>query len=277
MHNQFSFPNYHASGKPFPSALFFHRLCKIQPIVICGAGIKLNFRYKPIAKLLARTKWLCNILLHLNYSPDRSQMPSQSHLEPNMLRQFFKTKQSNETVIRSLYGEIVAQARHTTFYEHFGVPDTLDGRFNMIVLHNFLVFRRLKDVDEGTRAVSQDVFDMFRLDMDRSLRELGVGDTTVPKRMKKMMQVFYGRTDAYEAALNGDNAKSDMADALSRNILSYNESLFSEEEAPTALENSIDTKARALADYVLTTTSALEEQDESEILRGSLSFPTPKA
>ncbi|MFK8034990.1 MAG: ubiquinol-cytochrome C chaperone family protein [Hyphomicrobiales bacterium] len=194
-----------------------------------------------------------------------------------MLRRFFKTKQSNETVIRVLYGKIVAQARHTAFYESFGVPDTLDGRFNMIVLHSFLLFRRLKDVDEGTRAVSQDVFDMFRLDMDRSLRELGVGDTTVPKRMKKMMQVFYGRTEAYEGALNGENAKVALADALTRNILSYNESLFSEEEASTAPENSIDIKASALADYVLTTTSVLAEQNESAILQGYLSFPVPKA
>lgn len=194
-----------------------------------------------------------------------------------MLHRFFKTKQSNETVIRALYGEIVAQARHTAFYEDFGVPDTLDGRFNMIVLHNFLLFRRLKDVDEATRAVSQDVFDMFRLDMDRSLRELGVGDTTVPKRMKKMMQVFYGRTDAYEEALNSENAKPRLADALSRNILSYNESLFSDDGAPAALENTLNEKADTLAEYVLATTSSLAEQNESEILRGSLSFPTPKA
>lgn len=194
-----------------------------------------------------------------------------------MLRRFFKTKQSNETVIRALYGEIVAQARHTSFYEDFGVPDTLDGRFNMIVLHNFLLFRRLKDIDEATRAVSQDVFDMFRLDMDRSLRELGVGDTTVPKRMKKMMQVFYGRTDAYEQALNGEQPKDDLANALSRNILSYNESLFSEEKEPAILENTMSEKADALADYVLATTSALAKQNESQIMQGSLSFPMPKA
>lgn len=194
-----------------------------------------------------------------------------------MLRRFFKTKQSNETVIRALYGEIVAQARHTAFYEGFGVPDTLDGRFNMIVLHNFLLFRRLKDAGEATRAVSQDIFDMFRLDMDRSLRELGVGDTTVPKRMKKMMQVFYGRTDAYDEALNSEQPKSTLADALSRNILSYNESLFSEEQAPADLENALTEKSAALAEYVLATTSALSEQNESDILQGSLSFPTPKA
>ncbi|MEP0522253.1 MAG: ubiquinol-cytochrome C chaperone family protein [Hyphomicrobiales bacterium] len=194
-----------------------------------------------------------------------------------MLRKFFKTKQSNDTVIRGIYGEIVAQARHTSFYEDFGVPDTLDGRFNMIVLHNFLLFRRLKDVDEATRAVSQDVFDMFRLDMDRSLRELGVGDTTVPKRMKKMMQVFYGRTDAYEEALNAEQPKPDLVDALSRNILSYNESLFSEEGESAVPKNAMSEKAEALADYVLATTSALEKQNESDIMQGSLSFPTPKA
>lgn len=194
-----------------------------------------------------------------------------------MLRRFFQTKHSNETVIRALYGKIVAQARDKAFYEDFGVPDTLDGRFNMIVLHNFLVFRRLKDVDDASRSVSQEIFDMFRLDMDRSLRELGVGDTTVPKRMKKMMEVFYGRTDAYDGALATDNAKEALANALSRNILEYNESLFVRVDGDSSAQDKVGEKSAHLAEYVLAAAIKLDEQLSSEILRGSLSFPMPNA
>ena len=119
-----------------------------------------------------------------------------------MIREFLKTRRKNEALIREIYAKIVAQARHPTFYTDYDVPDTLDGRFNMIVLHYFLLYKRLNSAGPLGAEIGQKVFDTFRLDMDRSLRELGVGDTTVPKKMKKMMQVFYGRMEAYDRALS---------------------------------------------------------------------------
>ena len=192
-----------------------------------------------------------------------------------MLRHFFKSSKANATITRTVYSQIVAQARRSAFYSDFGVPDTLDGRFNMIVLHNFLLFNRLQIPDSATSALSQEVFDLFRLDMDRSLRELGVGDTTVPKRMKTMMQVFYGRADAYGSALRGSDPQAALANAVSRNILSYNDTLFDEGPAAPLSEAEAEAHAAQLAAYVLGSVERLQQQSESDILAGSLFFADP--
>src|SRR5690242_9073061 len=94
-----------------------------------------------------------------------------------------------EATVRALYGAIVAQARAPAFYMNYGVPDTLDGRFELLVLHAFLYFRRLKREPAAEAGeAGQAVFDLMFLDMDRSLRELGVGDLSVPKKIKRMAQ-----------------------------------------------------------------------------------------
>jgi cytochrome b pre-mRNA-processing protein 3 len=111
--------------------------------------------------------------------------------------------------IDALYGAIVAQARHPAFYLGFEVPDTAEGRFDMIVLHLALLCRRLgRESGSGTapghvssQVLSQGVFDMFCRDMDHNLREMGVGDLTVPKKMQKLAEAFYGRLEVYERAL----------------------------------------------------------------------------
>src|ERR1700686_992947 len=107
--------------------------------------------------------------------------------------------------IDALYGAIVAQARNPGFYLAFDVPDTAEGRFDMIVLHLALFSRRLGRAEGPDRAaiqaLSQGVFDMFCRDMDHNLREMGVGDLTVPKKMQKLGEAFYGRLEVYEHAL----------------------------------------------------------------------------
>lgn len=115
-----------------------------------------------------------------------------------------------------LYLRIVESARQPVFYTDYAVPDTLDGRFDMIALHMFLVTHRLKKENtpealEFLRAVSE----VFFADMDRSLREMGASDTGVGKRIKNMSQAFYGRQLAYQTA-GDDEAK--MAEALLRNL-----------------------------------------------------------
>src|SRR5262249_5341195 len=127
--------------------------------------------------------------------------------------------------ITALYGAIVAQARTPEFYLTFGAPDTAEGRFDLIVLHLALFCRRLGREGLGSegahglaQSLSQGVFDMFCRDMDHSLREMGVGDLTVPKKMQKLGEAFYGRLEVYDRALAepGDDA---LTAALARNVL----------------------------------------------------------
>ncbi|MEP0944290.1 MAG: ubiquinol-cytochrome C chaperone family protein [Rhizobiaceae bacterium] len=98
------------------------------------------------------------------------------------------------------------------------MPDTFDGRFEMLVMHLFLIHNRLKDEAQEHRKISQLVFDAFIDDMDAALREAGVGDQTVPKRIKKMTQVFYGRTGAYETALAEENVAQALSPVIARNL-----------------------------------------------------------
>jgi cytochrome b pre-mRNA-processing protein 3 len=121
-----------------------------------------------------------------------------------------------EAAVEGLYQAIVAQARTPAFYARLGVPDTLDGRFDMIALHMFLVLRRLKAEGVGGRALAQALCDRFFDDLDRSLREMGAGDLGVGRRVKAMAKAFYGRVAAYEAALSDHDPALD--DALRRNV-----------------------------------------------------------
>lgn len=171
----------------------------------------------------------------------------------------FKLFRRNEPEPFALYGAIVAQARQPTFYTAFAVPDTLDGRFDMVVLHIVLVCRRLRGPGGADETGSQALFDLFMRDMDRSLREMGVGDTAVPKRIKKMIAAFYGRLSAYVAALDSGD-RDGLAAALARNIFPEGE-----HAGPSA----------ALAAYAAATARALEATDDAAITDGRITFPTP--
>jgi cytochrome b pre-mRNA-processing protein 3 len=126
----------------------------------------------------------------------------------------------------ALYAAIVAAARRPKFYAELSVPDTVDGRFDMIVLHMFLVLRRLKD---ETPELCQNLTDTFFKDMDRSLREMGVGDLSVGKKVRKMAEAFHGRLNAYAKALGqGDTA---LAESLERNVYAGEANLHAPELA----------------------------------------------
>lgn len=116
---------------------------------------------------------------------------------------------------RRLYAAAVAQARQPAFYAGCGVPDTPTGRFDLIVLHAFLLLRRLNAEPEG-RPLAQAFCDAVVEDMDRNLREMGIGDLSVGKKVKKLMQGFYGRLRAYETAFGADDLT--LVSALKRNI-----------------------------------------------------------
>lgn len=164
--------------------------------------------------------------------------------------------------VRAVYDRLVAQARLPVFYRSYGVADTVSGRFDMIVLHAFLFFQRLKNADGGAKDFGQAVFDAFIEDMDRSLREMGVGYQAVPKRMKKMGEAFYGRVAAYDAALAAGD-KTALERALRRNIFPH-----LEEEAGSP-------RIAALADYVLAGAGALHSRDPARLYAAEFSFPDP--
>lgn len=161
---------------------------------------------------------------------------------------------------RELYGRIVAQARQPGFYHDGGVPDSIDGRFELIVLHMFLVLNRLKREESRGSELSQAVFDLLFLDMDRSLREMGVGDIGVGKRVKAMVQAFYGRMSAYDAALSA--GEEELRDALRRNLFGTVE--------PDSAELS------GFCAYIRSERAALDDQALERLMKGEATFgPVP--
>jgi cytochrome b pre-mRNA-processing protein 3 len=169
---------------------------------------------------------------------------------------FRKPRIALRGTIETIYGMIVTQAREPSFYRDLGVPDTVNGRFDLLVLHLWLVLGRLKAVDGGA-VLCQSLFDRFCEDMDGNLREMGVGDLTVPKRMQAFGEAFYGRTAAYDlAAADGPEA---LTQALCRNILDGGQ-----------IEN-----ARRLAYYTEAAKSALAGLDDATMQGASWRFPSP--
>lgn len=134
-----------------------------------------------------------------------------------MILALFSRRSRRTATIEALYGAIVAQARLPVFYLDYGVPDTVNGRFEMILLHAGLLLDRLSGEASAIRKVGQDVFDRFCQDMDDTMRERGVSDIKVPKEMKRVAEAFYGRQAAYRTALNGANPQA-LTDALRRNV-----------------------------------------------------------
>jgi cytochrome b pre-mRNA-processing protein 3 len=150
-----------------------------------------------------------------------------------------------------LYARIVEQARRPEFYGHAGVPDSLDGRFEMISLHMFLVLNRLKSAEPAisTESLGQALCNAMFADMDASLREMGAGDLGVGGRVKRMASGFMGRVAAYSAAIQAEG--SELAQALRRNVYGT-----TEVEDATVLR---------LAIYVRAATATLARQDLEEI------------
>lgn len=116
-----------------------------------------------------------------------------------------------------LYGEAVRAARDPALYTGLGVPDTLDGRFDMVCLFNALLVHRLTREAEPGPALAQAIFDAMFSDMDINLREMGVGDLGVSRRVKQMWEAFHGRAAAYTAALTSQD-RTALEDALRRNV-----------------------------------------------------------
>jgi cytochrome b pre-mRNA-processing protein 3 len=168
-----------------------------------------------------------------------------------ILNRLFKAREKRE---KRLYEAIVAAARHVRFYENMGVADTIDGRFEMTVLHLFLALNRLKG--EGVEELRQNLTDEFFADMDRSLRELGVSDVAVGKKVRKIAESYFGRVTAYDRALSSGSKM--LEEAIRRNIYPDGAS----EESISAMTAYFDGAAKHLGAIPL-----------EQILLGELRFP----
>lgn len=160
---------------------------------------------------------------------------------------------------RTAYLRVVEAARQPVLYARFGVPDTVDGRFEMIVLHAVLLVRRIKGTGEPADRFGREFMSHLFDDMDRNLREMGTGDMRVGKRIKQMAEAFYGRAAAYQAALDGVGEL--LADVLSRNVYPDGDP----RGAPVS----------ALATEVERQAAGLQAQDLAAILEGRVVFAGP--
>ena len=133
------------------------------------------------------------------------------------LKSLFGLEKPYEDTAFSLYGAIVAQARQPYFFEELSVADTIEGRYDMMIMHAFLAFNRLQQQGEEAEALNQCVFDTMFKDIDQSLRESGVGDMGVGPRIRKMASAFYGRIKAYSDALEKDD-DDELRDVIARNV-----------------------------------------------------------
>ncbi len=170
---------------------------------------------------------------------------------------FFRRRRRgpNRELLDRLHSDIVAAVRVPAFYADYGVSDTFEGRFELLALHAGLVLRRLNAAEKPGPAVAQDLIDTIFGHLDADLREAGVGDITVPKRMKKLAEAFLGRSSAYDLALRQD--PGGLAIALARNVFAGRGD------------------GTRLAAYVSMACRSLESASLPSLLSQSLPFPDP--
>ncbi|MGU3539450.1 ubiquinol-cytochrome C chaperone family protein [Methylobacterium sp. A54F] len=175
-----------------------------------------------------------------------------------MIGQFFRRGNARRSIIETLHRRINDAARRPALFTRLGVPDTVEGRFEALCLHVILVLRRLNRLPEPAGDIAQDLVNSVFLQLDSALRELGVGDFGVPKRMKKLGAAFYGRAEGYDAALDAGDVGALRA-ALARNVLGRDD--------PDA--------AAGLAAYVVAVSEALDAADLATITEQGPHFPEP--
>jgi cytochrome b pre-mRNA-processing protein 3 len=163
--------------------------------------------------------------------------------------------------ISTLYGTIVAQARLACFYREYAVADTVNGRFDLLVLHLAMVLDRLEE-DPQLQELGQAVFDRFCQDMDHNLREMGVGDLSVPKEMQRMGEAFYGRAQAYRTAMRAVGEEA-LAEVVVRNIYGG---------VPP-----IPAAPARLAAYIREVAGELKAQSPTRLMAGEIRLPNPAA
>ncbi|WP_028878731.1 ubiquinol-cytochrome C chaperone family protein [Terasakiella pusilla] len=174
----------------------------------------------------------------------------------------FKSKPAYSEEVQALYKSIVQQARLPAFYTDLEVADTVEGRFDMIILHAFCVMRRLKDGDADVAVFAQALYDLMFADFDLNLRELGVGDMGLARRVPKMAEAFYGRITVYEEALSQNDNNAALKEALDRNL--YRKTPVSDESL------------NKMAEYLRNEADKVQKTPFADLQQGKLDFgPAP--
>lgn len=176
-----------------------------------------------------------------------------------MMFGLFRTRKHNQAIVHRQYEALTAASREPVFFLDFSVPDTVMGRFELLSVVMILFFRRTANAPLSGQQLAQEIVDAFFQDLDHSIRELGIGDVGVPKRMKKFAGMFYGRLESYAAAMDGNDVEA-LARALARNI------------HPTAPDGQ---DMRALASYMMDAEKRLAEVSEDTIAAGAMTMPVP--
>ncbi len=162
---------------------------------------------------------------------------------------------------RALYALAVAQARRPVFYVDYGIPDTPEGRFEAYSLHVLMLLERLRGEGAEAGEVSQGLFDAYVKDLDHALRELGVGDLSVGRKMRRLGEAFYGRGKSFEQALGALPDRAELEAFLARTVYADADPAF----------------APRLADHVLVQREALAGQPLARVLAGEVAWAAPEA
>jgi cytochrome b pre-mRNA-processing protein 3 len=164
---------------------------------------------------------------------------------------FFRSKSNPDKIAaEKLYFSLASQSRNPVFYAEWGVPDTLDGRFDMVLLHTFAVIQHLRKHGKAGSSRAQALYDVMFVDMDRTVREMGIGDLSVKRHMRRMMTAFNGRMDAYAKGLEDPET---LDAAIRRNVYAQ-------------VSNDID--AMPLKDYLLACV-----RGEQAVMSGQMIWP----
>jgi cytochrome b pre-mRNA-processing protein 3 len=176
-----------------------------------------------------------------------------------MIFGLFKKKKQNRVIVERQYATLTSAARVPFFYSDLGVPDTVMGRYEMLSIVMILFFRRTAKSGTSGQELAQEIVDAFFQDLDHSIRELGIGDQGVPKRMKKLAGMFYGRLETYARALDA-HRESELAESLARNI-------YPDAQARVDMTQ--------LAVWMIEAERRLAEISEDEISRGGAVIAAP--
>jgi cytochrome b pre-mRNA-processing protein 3 len=177
------------------------------------------------------------------------------------LKRFLWARQQRHSAVRQLYLHTAHASRQTGFYTTFQVPDSAQGRLEMLMLHAVIMLERLQKLPPPANDVAQDFIDDLFLQIDHGLREVGIGDLSVGKKIKKIAQDFYGRAEHYAPALRERDAHS-LSLALARNI--YDDPVLAKTD-----------QVKSLAAHILLSTDALDRCSLDDLMNVSNPYPAP--
>jgi cytochrome b pre-mRNA-processing protein 3 len=188
----------------------------------------------------------------------RNRFQAQSDTTP-MFR-WFAGRAARKEAAEKIYDAIVAQSRNPSFYIRCGVPDTLSGRFDMLVIHMFIVLQILKLGGREGQLLAQEIVEAFIREMDTMVRDLGVSDRNVPKEVRKIAQLFYGQLLAYSTALQRNEPK-----LLAGEVWKSFQSSDGNKQQAVASES--------ISTYINQSIKSIQEMPLNMLLQGNIRFP----